>query len=327
MRIMGKKYNVFIVPAGSGMAYSAINRLKEDATIRIISADVDKLAPGLHLSDKAYKIPPFSDSGFNKSLIAIIKKENVHVLIPALDTILLEFSRKRDEFQKIGVNLLISNTNTIEITRDKWLTYKKLKEFISFPKSFINIDDVDIDYPLFIKPRSGSGSKNAYKLNNEKDLQFYFNHIQDPIIQEFLPGKEFTVDCLADNDGKLVLCIARERIETKCGISIKGRIVKSDEIDEIAHKISSKVQFLGPFFFQLKEDCSGRLKIMEINPRISGTMSLSSASGVNIYTLAVKMSMGEKIVIPPIKTGVFVTRYWKDIYLEEKDFLNISEIM
>lgn len=66
---------------------------------------------------------------------------------------------------------------------------------------------------------------------------------------------------------------------------------------------------------------------MEINPRISGTMSLSSASGVNIYTLAVKMSMGEKIVIPPIKTGVFVTRYWKDIYLEEKDFLNISEIM
>jgi len=323
---MKNNYNVLVVPAGSGMAYSAITKLKEDSRINVISADVDKLAPGLYLSNKGYKIPPFSDNNFLDSLLKIVKKEKVDIIIPALDSILLDFSKKRKLFQSYGVNTMISNVNTIKITRDKWLTYKKLKKYVSFPNSFLDIEDIDIDYPLFIKPRDGSGSKNAQRVDNSKELDFYFKSIQNPIIQEYLPGKEYTVDCLADKQGNLAVCIPRERIETKCGISIKGRIIKFDEIEEIAQKITTKVKFFGPFFFQLKEDQHGKLKIMEINPRISGTMSLSSASGVNIHTLAVRILMGEKISIPPIKSGIFVTRYWKDIYLEENDISNIIEI-
>lgn len=323
---MKNKYNVLVVPAGSGMAYSAINKLKEDSKINVISADADKLAPGLYLSNKAYKIPPFSDKKFYDSLLTIIKKEEVDIIIPALDPILLDFSIKRKLFRSYGAITLISNSNTIKITRDKWLTYKKLKNHVPFPNSFIALHDINIDYPLFIKPREGSGSKNTYKIINCKDLDFYFNSIHNPIIQEYLPGKEYTVDCLADKQGNLAVCISRERIETKCGISIKGKIVKFAEIQEIAQKITENLKFFGPFFFQLKEDQCGKLKIMEINPRISGTMSLSSASGINIHSLAVRMAMGEKISILPIKSGIYVTRYWEDIYLEDEDISNITEI-
>lgn len=325
IKIINDVYNILIVPAGSGIAISAILKLKEDKKMRIFSADADLLAPGLHLSDKGYEIPNYSDPLFYQSLYSIIKKEHIDVLIPALDTFLLDFSKKSKEFKKLGVETLISIPNTIRITRDKWLTYNKLKDIIPFPKSFIQLNDIDVDFPLFIKPREGSGSKDAHLVLNNKDLDFHFNSINEPIIQEYLPGKEYTVDCLADYEGNLIICIPRERIETKCGISIKGRIIKSKEIEEIALKISSNLKFFGPFFFQLKEDYNGTLKIMEINSRISGTMSLSSASGVNIHSLAVRMLMGEKIEIPRFEDEIYITRFWKDIILKVEDLKKIEK--
>ena len=88
---------------------------------------------------------------------------------------------------------------------------------------------------------------------------------------------------------------------------------------EMAEKIANSMKFFGPFFFQAKEDEEGIPKLTEINPRISGTMSLSSSCGPNIHSLAVRMCMGEKIEIPEIKYGLCMTRYWEEIYLDEKD--------
>jgi len=307
--------NVLVVPAGSGMAVAAIKALKQDKTIKIISADVNKLAPGLFLSHKGYIIPPFDNRMFYSKLGKIIERENIDVIIPALDTILQEFSKRKKEFENMGTKVLVSEPKTIEITRDKWKTYNELEKVIPVPKSFIKIEDINIDYPLFIKPRSGSGSQWAYKVNSKKELDFFYDWIENPIIQEYLEGKEYTIDCLADMDGNLLLSIPRERIETKSGISIKGQIIRNEELEKMAKKVAQKLKFCGLFFFQTKEDKEGVPKLTEINARIAGTMCLSSFSGANIHSLAVRLCMGEKIEIPTVKNGLYITRYWEEIYL------------
>jgi len=307
--------NVLVVPAGSGMAVAAIKALKQDKTIKIISADVNKLAPGLFLSHKGYIIPPFDNRMFYSKLGKIIERENIDVIIPALDTILQEFSKRKKEFENMGTKVLVSEPKTIEITRDKWKTYNELEKVIPVPKSFIKIEDINIDYPLFIKPRSGSGSQWAYKVNSKKELDFFYDWIENPIIQEYLEGKEYTIDCLADMDGNLLLSIPRERIETKSGISIKGQIIRNEELKKMAKKVAQKLKFCGLFFFQAKEDKEGVPKLTEINARIAGTMCLSSFSGANIHSLAVRSCMGEKIEIPTVKNGLYITRYWEEIYL------------
>lgn len=217
--------------------------------------------------------------------------------------------------KKKGVKVIISEPKTIEITRDKWKTYLALQGIVALPKSFIDKQKIDKPFPLFLKPRAGSGSKGAHKIKSSEDLDFYYRMIDNPIIQEFLPGKEYTVDCLADNDGKLLTTICRQRIEIKDGITAKGKIVKNSEIEDIAKKISKQLKFSGPFFFQIKEDAKKQPKLIEINARMAGTMSLSSHSGVNIHALAVKMAVGQKIKINKIKYGLQVTRYFKDIYI------------
>ncbi len=316
-----KKSNILIVPGGSGMAVAAIKSLKQDKTMRIISVDVDKLAAGLYLSHRGYLVPDFQNEKFVLAIEKIIKKEKINLIIPSLDTILLDFSKLKSFFKERGADVLVSEPETIEITRDKWKTYNKLKDIIPFPKSFIKKEDVDIKFPLFIKPREGSGSKNAYKVNSKEELDFFYERIKNPIIQEYLSKKEYTADCLADKNNKLLFIICRERIETKAGISSKGRIVRNKKIEDMAAKISENMKFYGPFFFQVKEDKDGVPKLTEINARISGTMSFSSFSGPNIHVLAAKMSRGEKIKKTRIKYGMYVTRYLEDIYLTEKEII------
>jgi carbamoyl-phosphate synthase large subunit len=311
--------NVLIVPAGSGMAIAAIKALRLDKDMRITSADGDKLAPGLYLSHRGYIVPPFRTEAFYSTLKKIIKKEKVKVIIPALDTILLDFSKRKRDFESVGAKVLVSNPEAIEIARDKWKTYVDLKNIMPLPRSFIRKEDIDIDYPLNIKPRSGSGSQQVYKVNSKEELEFFFDRVENPIVQEYLRGKEYSVDCLSDMNGKLLLCISRERIETKAGISVKGRITKDKRLEDIAKNFASKLRFTGPFFFQAKEDGNGVPKLIEINARIAGTMCLSSFSGPNIHSLAVRLCIGERVKIPEIRYGLYVTRYWEEIYLTDEE--------
>lgn len=310
---------VLVVPAGSGMAIAAIKALRQDKDLRVVSADSDKLAPGLYLSHRGYMVPPFKDKAFYSTLKKIIVKEKVKVVIPALDTILLDFSKRERDFESTGAKVLISNPKAIETARDKWKTYVELRNVLPFPRSFIRKGDIDIGYPLNIKPRSGSGSQQVYKINSEEELNFFFDRVENPIVQEYLCGKEYSVDCLSDMNGNLLLCIPRERIETKAGISVKGRIVKDERLEDMAAKIASKLLLSGPFFFQAKEDGNGMPKIIEINARIAGTMCLSSFSGPNIHSSAVRLCVGEDVKIPEIRYGLYVTRYWEEIYLTDKE--------
>lgn len=322
---MKREYNVLILPAGSGMAVAAIKSLKKDPKVRVVTADSNILAPGLYLADKGYLIPRFTSGDFWDKLQKIIINEKIDLIIPALDPLLLPMAEKKEQLEQLGVKIMVSDPETIRITRDKWETYLTLKNVIPMPRSFINIDDIDLSFPVIIKPRDGSGSKDVYIVNSKESLEVFYNLVKNPIIQEYLPGNEWSVDCLADTSGKLLLCVPRLRIETKAGISVKGVVMKNNELENMAKNITGKLKFEGIFFFQAKEDSQKVPKLTEINPRIAGTMSLSNAL-VNIYSLAVRMYMGEKIEIPEIKEKIYLTRYFEEIYLSEEDFKRIEEV-
>lgn len=98
---------------------------------------------------------------------------------------------------------------------------------------------------------------------------------------------------------------------------MEWKIIKNEELEKMANNIAKKLKFCGPFFFQAKEDRDGIPKLTEINARIAGTMCLSSFSGPNIHSLAVRLCMGEQIEIPKVKYGLYITRYWDEIYLTE----------
>lgn len=328
--------SVFFIPAGSGMAVSAIKSLRHCEDITTVTADSDQLAPGLFLADQGYLIPQFQSSNFFSSLKKIVQKEKIDLIVPCLDPLLELFAKNETHIEELlGTRILISPSDTINITRDKWLTYQHLKDKLAFPQSWIELDNIpENSFPLFLKPRKGSGSVNTFIIQDRKELEFFFSYVRDPIVQEHLSGKEFTIDCLASPSGELITVIPRERIQTKAGISSKATFVKKFEsFLQIAQIISKNLHLIGPFFFQLKQDSQNILKIMEINARLSGTMIFSNLSGFNIIEQAIRQFVEGKMSFNSIERKsllflpgkdflyhhMFMSRYWEEIFINPSD--------
>src|SRR5690606_20587249 len=110
----------------------------------------------------------------------------------------------------------------------------------------------------------------------------------DIIFVEYLPGKEYTIDCFTNRHGELLFSGARERAEVKMGISFKSiEIELTKEIKLIAQRINDKLNFRGLWFFQLKEDRNGDLKLLEVSTRTAGTMGFFRHKGVNLPLFSV----------------------------------------
>ena len=307
--------NIAFLPGGAGNAINAIKIYSTFDNVRTYALDSDENSAGLKLANCGLLVPKFDDERFLEELIKIIKNNNINILLPNLDESESFLSDNYFELSKL-TGIIISPPETIKITRDKWLTWSYLNNFIPMLRSYINIKDIARDYPLIIKPRVSSGSKNVFKLEDDADLEYYFNKLENPIVQEYLDGKEYTVDCFSV-DGNLIFAVPRLRIRAKDGIVTIARIEYNKTLENIAHIIASRLKFNGPFFFQAKESVTSNLKVTEIGARMSGGMILSYYAGADIYTSILKLYKNEIITKPIIDYGLMMTRYWEEYYYHE----------
>ena len=124
--------------------------------------------------------------------------------------------------------ILISPHRTINLCNDK----EKLKKFlinkISLPEKISN--------KVIIKPRVGRGSKNQLiiKKNTKKFINFFMKE-KKFIVEKFVEGKEFTIDCVFDENHNLVFALPRERI-IKSNVSVVGKVIKNNEIVKFIKK-------------------------------------------------------------------------------------------
>jgi carbamoyl-phosphate synthase large subunit len=136
------------------------------------------------------------------------------------------------------------------------------------------------------------------------------------LVMEYLPGRELSVDLLCSN-GEMLVAVPRSRDEIRSGISFRGTVVKCDEAVDICRRICDTIPFEGPVGVQLREDRDGALKVLEINPRLHGSVVLSVAAGVNLPYLAVKEALGEDFSMPAIRYGTKMTRFWGATFHDE----------
>ncbi|MCK4968526.1 MAG: ATP-grasp domain-containing protein, partial [Candidatus Aenigmarchaeota archaeon] len=172
-----------------------------------------------------------------------------------------------------------------------------------------------IKYPLIIKSNNGSGSNDIYKAENEKELKFFINYNPNSIAQEFIFGKEYTIDLFSDFDKNVISVVPRERIETFGGESYKGKTVKDEEIINQTKKLAETIGSFGHITVQCIKN-ENKIMFIEINPRFGGGASLSFAAGVNTPRMLIKLLMGKKInhTIGNFKE-LTMLRHTKDIFI------------
>jgi len=299
---------------------NALNQMGIEGNV--ISVDMDTLSAGLYVSDAYYITPPSSDQSFIPKILQICKKENVRLLIPTRNGELLLFAKNKERFRENGVEILVSDPDVIKICNDKYRFYQFLvQKGIPTPKTFLpsQVIYTTMEYPLIVKPRYGSGSKNTFKVKNQGELKFFLNYVPEPVVQEFIKGKEYTVDVLSDFDGKVVTVVPRERIETFGGESFKGKTVKDYGIIKHAKKLAEELGSIGHITIQcvVNEEA---INFIEVNPRFGGGAALGIAAGANTPLLILKLILGEKIkpMIGEFTEDLIMLRYTKDIFLDGK---------
>ena len=295
----------------------------------IVATDIDPLAPALGVVDRYYIVPKTNSPGFINSLEEICKQEQVHLIFPLIDPDIPVLAEDIERLESHGAKLIVSPKESVHTTRDKWLTSAFFNDIgVKSPASWIpeTFDTTDLEFPVFIKPRHGSGAKETHKINTVGELEFFLEKIDNPIIQEFLPGPEVTNDVICDFSGNIMAVVSRQRIEVRWGEVAKGKTIYNPEITENCIKIAKELKTIGPIIIQ----CIFKDNIpyfTEINMRYGGGAPLGIAAGVDSPQWYLALSSGKEVNIPPLgsyRKNLYLSRYDTSTFLSGDDLERIK---
>lgn len=277
------KKNVLVFPCGSEIGLEVYRALKFSKDFHLVGGSSVSDHGEFVYEDYVEDIPFIDDDCFIDKLNGIIKKYNIDMIIPAHDSVVLKLAQNSD---MVMATIVSSNLYACEICRSKKKTYELFDGILPVPRVYKSIDEVD-EYPVFLKPDVGQGAKGTKKVNNYEELKFYMEHSDDDLlILEYLPNEEYTIDCFTDFNGNLLYCEGRKRNRISNGISVSSIAVSNEQFLTFAKKINDKLHMNGAWFFQLKERANGEFGLLEIAPRIAGTMEFQRAFGVNLPLLS-----------------------------------------
>jgi carbamoyl-phosphate synthase large subunit len=280
-------WNVLVFPGGTEIGLE-INRALRDCKEVVLFSAGEAVASASEFRFKRHlTLPRVDDPSYLDELNRAIRASKIDVVFPAHDDVVLGLAVAAEQ---IPATVISSPRETCTICRSKRITYETLAKVIPVPRLFQH--GVPVEFPIFVKPDRGQGSLRARRIDTCAELRRAVAVEPDLIICEFLPGREFTVDCFSSRSGGLLYCSGRSRIRTRAGISMQSKLVHDQRFTDIAERISETLDFHGPWFFQVKEDQDGTLKLLEIGPRVSGTMALSRVCGVNFPLLGIFEAAG-----------------------------------
>lgn len=297
---MREKKRVLVFPCGSEIGLEVYRAVKYSKDFELIGASSTH-DHGEYVYENYIDGIPFVDAeNFIEEINKIIKQENISHIIPGHDSVALKLAQHANE---IKAKIITSSLKACEICRSKRKTYEHFKEIINVPKIYERVEITEADFPIFLKPDVGQGSKGTYKINNFKDLDYYYNS-NDQLLLEYLPNDEYTIDCFTNYKGELLYCAGRKRNRISNGISVSSIEIKDDRFLEIAKKINENLVMNGAWFFQVKENKEKELVLLEIATRIAGTMEYQRAFGVNLPLLSLYNS--EELNVSIVKNDYMV---------------------
>ena len=287
---------------------------------RVIVTDVNPLSPAVHVADRAYRVPLADDPDYLPELLKICETESVRLAVPTIDDELELFGSARQRFADLGAMAACSTRETAAHCNDKYATWRILAAAgVPAARTYLPKQlPAKVRFPLFIKPRVGRGAVGAHKVRNKRDLDFFLKYVKSPIIQEYLDSPEYTIDVLCNAAGHPLSIVPRERVVIRAGVMDRGRTVKSAALISLAEQVCSTMRFFGPINIQCRLR-DGWPAVFEINPRFSGGIPLTIASGADFPKWLITMASGVEIAprVGEFEDGLWMTSYEASVFLDE----------
>jgi carbamoyl-phosphate synthase large subunit len=288
---------------------------------RVIATDMNPMSPALYFGHKHHIVPLATDKYYIPIIESICDAEDVDLVIPTIDDELPIFGRALLRFERMGIDVAVSSERTSTICNDKYQTYEFCRgNGINAPATFLSadVDPDQIRYPVYVKPRFGRGSVNVFTANNEAQLRLFLDYVPDAIVQDYVPGTEFTVDVLCDFNKKVMSIVPRERVVIRAGVSDKGITRKHVQVMAFAKDVAEQLEIVGPANIQCKWD-GQQVALIEVNPRFSGGIPLTIAAGADFPAWLVQMKAGLEVgpQLGKFQNGLAMMSFEESIFATE----------
>lgn len=314
---------VLVTGAGGPAGVAVIRSLLRRADLTVFAADMDGWASGLYLvpAEQRRLLPPGRDEDFVPALARFVAEDALDLVISTVDVELVAVAARREELAPAV--LAAPSAETLDIALDKLSLAERCAPTGFAPRTVLagpEAQGVDWEFPVFAKPRQGAGSRGVRLVPDRAALDA-LPLDEGLIVQDFLPGEEYSVDVIADADGNIVAAVPRTRARVDSGVAIAGRTVRDPELEDTAAALAQAIGLVGVANVQLRRDRSGRAVLLEINPRFPGALPLTIAAGVDIPSLVVDLFLGRELPARVPFREVASVRFLEDIIVEVEDVL------
>ncbi|GAA1798519.1 ATP-grasp domain-containing protein [Leucobacter iarius] len=314
---------VLVTGAGGPAGVAVIRSLLRRPDVTVFAADMDGWASGLYLvpAEQRRLVPPGRDDAFVPALASLVADDRLDLVVSTVDVELIALAERRGELAPAV--LAAPPAETLRVSLDKLALADRCAPTGRSPRTVLAGPDalaVDWEFPVFAKPRQGAGSRGIRLVPDRAALEA-LPADEGLIVQDLLPGEEYSVDVIADANGGIVAAVPRTRARVDSGVAIAGRTVRDPELEDTAAAVARAIGLVGVANVQLRRDRAGRAMLLEVNPRFPGALPLTIAAGVDIPSLVVDLFLGETL---PDRVGfreVASVRFLEDVIVEVDEVL------
>lgn len=305
-------------------------RKSEKYKYTVVGVDCNPNVAAMNYVDFLYKVPRCDSPEYIAELLRICNEHSVDIIVPLISEDIAPLTENRHLFEEKGIRILLSGRDSkLLIANDK----EKLAEFLEengidvMPKTKkLSLDTLDEDlkalgYPekrVALKLKDGCGAvgfkviddEMATQMNKMNSREFRANPYVSKqqvieiakgdaqkhryLLQEYVPGRELGVVSLVDH-GRTVYALTHDNYDMQYATTVDCELIRHEEAENIVRMLNEMLGLNGNIGYDFKRDEDGKVRLLEINPRISATVSLAVKAGVNIVEMGILNELGKPI--------------------------------
>lgn len=268
--------------------------------------------------------------------------KNPGIIFPATDAFVLFLSRYRDDLSKY-FRFALPSANVLEAIVNKRLQYELAEKVgTPYPSTFYpeTMDDVqriknELEYPAFIKPYYGhlwrerfGGNHKGFKVHAPQELAARYEEIfptgLQAMVQSLILGpntNHYKVNVYMSTAGEPLAIFTLRKIHqypTEFGVGVLVESIRYPELVDLGLKFFRGIGYRGIGSIEFKKDeRDGRLKMIELNPRLWQQNIQATVCGINFPLI---QYLDLTVQTPPPQTEFVEGVRWLDAVADFQAF-------
>ena len=240
-------------------------------------------------------------------LINLLKHEKYDVILAVSGKSVKYLSKNSEVIHKYS-KFIVSDIDTIECALDKISSSEIAAELLINTIPFAYSDSIDdlyqkslqLTFPLVLKSKDELKKSSVFYINDKSELkrsicQYYAKYDFLPLVQQYIEGDGYGYFSL-NIRGVPLLNFAHKRIReapASGGVSSCAEYYEGSDVMEMGRKLMEKLKWNGLSMVEFKKEKStGKLFLMEINPKLWGSLDLAIECYANFPLKYVEICQG-----------------------------------